>query len=228
MPNTRPEPKTPKPPKPPWIERPPRTPTPGSPNAIDDLKTRLAKTKAFLWEHPREEQATAAHIYNIHPTTLNSLLKRKSTGKQHGGQNKILKEYHKSVIHAFILQCLANWLLPTAQLIYSVICGVKRSVDRSFKPPSLTWFSKWWKASGLYKIKAKPLARVRISAQDKKDIHRWFKGYRRTLNKYNIYKKNIINFDKSGFRVGCPWGSFILVPEFIKKVSSCFYYVLYS
>jgi hypothetical protein len=205
-------------PRAPKPRKPPRTPIPGCPNDLDDLPTRIRNAKTFLDDNPDEQQSTAASIYNLWPTTLNSSIKRKYTRKQHGGQNKILKDYHERALHAFILQCIANWLLLTAQLIFNVICTIKRGVDKNFKAPFISWFSRWWQKSGLYKIKTKPLARVRISAQDQKEIKKWFKDYRRTLKRHKFKRKDIINFDKTGFRIGCPRGSWILVPEFIKEV----------
>lgn len=37
---------------------------------------------------------------------------------------------------------------------------------------------------------------------------------------YDIKKKNIINFDKAGFRIGCPRGQQLLVPTDIQEVST--------
>ncbi|EKD12102.1 hypothetical protein MBM_09739 [Drepanopeziza brunnea f. sp. 'multigermtubi' MB_m1] len=76
------------------------------------------------------------------------------------------------------------------------------------------------KTSGLYKIKTKPLARIRISAQDTNAVHKWFKSYRRTLKKMNIRLKDIINFDETGFRIGCPRRTEVLVPGSIQEFYS--------
>ena len=77
---------------------------------------------------------------------------------------------------------------------------------------------KWWKSSNLKKIKSKPLATVRFTAQQEDDVHKWFKTYQSTLSEYGIKRKNIINFDEAGFRVGCTKGQWILVPDDIKEV----------
>jgi hypothetical protein len=86
-------------------------------------------------------------------------------------------------------------------------------------PLSISWFSKWWKASGLYYIKTKPLARVRITAQVEKEVREWFKDYNKTIHKYKIKRRDIINFDKAGFWIGYPKGQKILVPEHIQEVN---------
>ncbi|EKD17347.1 hypothetical protein MBM_04208 [Drepanopeziza brunnea f. sp. 'multigermtubi' MB_m1] len=49
---------------------------PGSPNAIEDLATRLRRATTFLSEYPYETQKTAARIYDLSERTLNSYLKR--------------------------------------------------------------------------------------------------------------------------------------------------------
>jgi hypothetical protein len=106
-------------------------------------------------------------------------------------------------------------------LVFNSICNLKRAEDpNNFKPPSLSWFSKWWKQNGLHKIKAKPLAVVRLTAQQEKEVIQWFRGYRATIKKYRIRRRNIVNFDKAGFRVGCPKGQYLLVPLDILEVCS--------
>ena len=77
---------------------------------------------------------------------------------------------------------------------------------------------KWWKSNGLHKIKTKPIVVVRVTANDAEEVQKWFKRYRRTLRKYGFEPKDIINFDEAGFRVGCPKGQWILVPEDIKEL----------
>ena len=115
---------------------------------------------------------------------------------------------------------LAYGIQPTHQLVYNAICNLKRAHDPNFKAPSLGWFSGWWKQNGLHKIKAKPLAVIRLTAQQEQEVVRWFKGYRTTIQRYNIKRRNVINFDEAGFRVGCPKGQYLLVLLDILEVSS--------
>jgi hypothetical protein len=103
-------------------------------------------------------------------------------------------------------------------LIYNAICGLKRA--QNLKAPTLTWFSGWWKQNELHKIKAKPLAVVRLTAQQEHEIVQWFKAYQATIKKYGIKRRNIVNFDEAGFHVGCPKGQYLLVPADILEVSS--------
>ena len=124
----------------------------------------------------------------------------------------------ESALTAFICHLVGNYLQPTFQLLYNVIYTVKRQTNKNAHPLSISWFSKWWAQSGLHKIKTKPLARLRITAQIEKDIRIWFKDYNRTLRKYNIKKQNIINFDEAGFRIGCPKGQEVIVLIEIKEV----------
>jgi hypothetical protein len=114
---------------------------------------------------------------------------------------------------------LACHIKPTCQLVFNAICNLKRAQDPNGKIPSLSWFSKWWRANGLHKIKSKPLAVVRITAQQEQEISQWFREYRATIGKYGIKRRNIMNFDEAGFRVGCPKGQYILVPLDVLEVS---------
>jgi hypothetical protein len=101
-----------------------------------------------------------------------------------------------------------------------VICGLKRAQNPNLKPPSLGWFSGWWKQNGLHRIKMKPLAVVRLTAQQEQEIVQWFKAYQATIKEYGIKRRNIVNFDEAGFRVGCPKGQYLLVPTDILEVCS--------
>jgi hypothetical protein len=187
------------------------------PNQCDDVPTRIQHAKAFLQENPDERPITAARIYDLQSSTLYSSIQIPPKGTR-GGQNKILQQHHLEALHLFIRSLLAYSIQPTYQLVYNAICGLKRAQDANFKAPTLRWFSGWWKDSGLHKIKSKPLAVIRLTAQQEQEVQRWFKEYCVTLNKYKIKRKNIVNFDEAGFRVGCVKGQYILVPLDIQEV----------
>ena len=159
-----------------------------TPNQINDFPTRLQHAKEFLRENPEEQVTTAARIYALQPSTLYSSLKRTPTSGIRGGHNKILQDYHKEALHSFIRSLLAFGIQPTYQLIYNSICNLKRAQNNSaeFKAPTLKWFSHWWQNSGLHKIKSKPLAVIRLTAQQEQDVQRWFKAYKATIKEYGI------------------------------------------
>jgi hypothetical protein len=190
-----------------------------TPNQINDIPTRVQHAKQFLKENPNERAITAARIYDLQPSTLYSALERAPTSGR-GGHNKILLGHQKEALHHFIRNLLAYGIQPTYQLVFNAICNLKRAQDPTSKPPSLSWFSIWWKGNNLHKIKAKPLAVVRLTAQKEQEVIHWFQGYRATIKKYGIRRKNIVNFDEAGFRVGCPKGQYLLVPLDILEV--CF------
>jgi len=45
--------------------------------------------------------------------------------------------------------------------------------EKPSPPPSSSWFTKWRKKKGLYKIKTKPIAKVRVAAQDEEEEEWW-------------------------------------------------------
>ena len=70
------------------------------PNQINDIPTRIRKAKEFLQKNPKEHLITAARIYNLSESTLQSSISQDQ--HIHGGQNKILQEHQKHAIHQFI------------------------------------------------------------------------------------------------------------------------------
>lgn len=189
-----------------------------APNQLESLETRLENARDFLRDNPDEQPIVAARIYNIPPTTLYTAIKRGWKCGHKGGYNQVLQEHHTLALHKFIRSLLASGILPTHAIVFNAICSLKKAQNPNSKAPSYSWFMKWWKSSNLKKIKSKPLATVRFTAQQEDDVHKWFKTYQSTLSEYGIKKKNIINFDEAGFRVGCTKGQWILVPDDIKEV----------
>jgi hypothetical protein len=55
-------------------------------------------------------------------------------------------------------------------LVFQSIYTLKKALNPSAMPASKAWFGKWWKENRLHKIKSKPLAELRITAQDETEI----------------------------------------------------------
>ena len=183
-----------------------------------DLPTRISEAKKFLTENPDESAAVAGRIFDVSSATLRSFLARKSrkTTKLSplGGQNKILKEHQIEAVHEFIRSLLRSSIPPTKPLIFNAIRNLKLQEDADFQGPSNRWFQAWWKANKLHAIKTKPLATARYTAGDVQQIATWFQEYEAVLRKLNIRKRrNIVNFDEQGVRIGCMKRQDILVPE---------------
>lgn len=183
----------------------------------DSLATRLNNAKQFLLENPTETVACAARIFNLSRTTLTSSVKR-GTRRSKGGENRILQEHHTKAVHDFIRSLLAYGIQPTHEVVFAAIRSLKQGEDPDFDGPSERWFQLWWKANKLHKIKTKPLAVVRYSAAQESDVRIWFEEYRQVLRDLKIvHRRNIINFDEAGFRIGCMKGHEILVPADVKE-----------
>lgn len=196
---------------------------------IDSLRVRIHNAKAFVRENPDKTIAFAAETFELsHTTTYNSLARDKSKARskkgKHGGQNKILKEYEEKAVEHFIRSLLMYSIKPSYEVVYNAIVSLKCAQNPGRKAPAKRWFSKWWRTQSLHKIKTKPIAAVRFTAAQDKDVKAWFLGYEKGLKALGIRdKKNIINFDEAGFRVGCMKGHEILVSIDIKEVSICIY-----
>lgn len=195
------------------------SPTPDlTPNDTDPLKTRIQKAKDWLIENPTENIATAARIFKINRKTLSNSINRGQLNTHHGGHNKILTQSQEEAIHKFIRSYLEHSQLPTRSIVFNAICLLRSHLNKP--PPSQDWFTRWYKTTQLHKIKTKPIARVRISAQDEKEVEEWFKEYEAVLAKYRIRPRNIHNFDETGFRVGCPRGVEVIVLVEVKELYS--------
>lgn len=189
---------------------------------MEPLSTRIDDAKAFLKENPDEKIAHVADKFCLHHTTLYSSIahdKKPVSNIKKGGQNKILDEDQVGAVHKFIRSLLAYGIQPTHDVVYNAIVNLKRVQDPEKKSPTQRWFRGWWKTSNLHKIKTKPLAFVRFTAAQEKDVKTWFVDYRNVLKELEIKsKKDIINFDEAGFRVGCMKGRDIIVPADVLQV----------
>ena len=146
------------------------------------LQTRISDAKTFLLENPDERTACAAQIFKIRPTTLYSSIatdmkssfsdmKSSSSAKSaRGGQNKILEEHQVKAIYHFIRSLLAQGIQPSHGVVFNAIVSLKRGQNPESSGPTLRWFRTWWKKNNLHKIKTKPLAMIRFTAAQEKDI----------------------------------------------------------
>ncbi|RFU26004.1 hypothetical protein B7463_g10337, partial [Scytalidium lignicola] len=174
-------------------------------------KERIRQAKDWLANNPTESQSVAAKLFKVNKSTLNMAIRRGSKPNSRGGHNKILTASQEQAIHTFIKSYLDNGQLPTKEIIFGAICYIQKQQNRPI--PSQSWYRKWWKAQpGLHKIKTKPIAQKRITAQDLEEVKDWFQRFKTAIKKYDIQKHNLYNFDKSGFRIGCPKGVEVLVP----------------
>ena len=180
-----------------------------------DTKARIQLAKEWLQEHKNESIATAARIFKLNRTTLSYSI-RKAKNRPQGGLNQILTTSQEQSLNQFIRNYLDHGLLPTKGVILSAVTRLRALENKP--PPSISWFRKWWKTQPLHKIKTKPIARVRITAQDKDEVSQWFVKYKEVVKKHEVSRKDIWNFDET-FRIGCPKGEEIYVPLDVKEVS---------
>ena len=183
-----------------------------------DIASRVADAKQFLTENPTESKAVASRVYGLNVKTLISSMRRGSGGGKRGGHNKILEAHQVRAVDHFIRSLLAHGIQPTHEVVFNAILSLKRAHNPTDKGPTKRWFRRWWQSNGFHKIKTKPLAIVRFSAAQEPDVKNWFRDYVVALKTLNVRKRrNIINFDEAGFRLGCMKGHEIIVPLDIKQ-----------
>ena len=133
-----------------------------------------------------------------------------------GGENQILKEHEARALDGFIKSLLIHGIPPTHHMAFNAIVSLRKA--HKLKAPSRRWFRSWWKRSNLHKIKTKPLPMIRFEAAEESDVIKWFDGYKEVLRELKIRRRrNILNFDEAGFRIGCMKGQEIYVPMEIKQ-----------
>ena len=177
----------------------------------------MEEARKFLIANPTEKKATVARLFNVNENSLKAAIYRDSS-LQRGGHNRVLTDSDTKAIHERIKSYLMHGILPTYEIVFNMIVTLKRARDSTFVGPTRRWFRTWWKANHLHKIKIKPLAVERYEAAEESEIIKWFHEYRRTLKALNIRsKRNIVNFDEAGFRIGCMASQEILVPDEIKE-----------
>ena len=77
-----------------------------APNQIDNRSIRLHKAKEFTQENPHEHRTTAAQIYNLSESTLQSSLTQVQNAC-YDGQNKILQDHQTHAIRVAVGQPMA-------------------------------------------------------------------------------------------------------------------------
>lgn len=193
-----------------------------APDNIDSLRTRIENAKAFLKENPDEKIAGAAQIFGIAHTTLRSSIardKKPLSGAKRGGHNKVLEKHQEDAILKMIRSLLASGIQPLHGDIFDAIVTLKRGRNPEYKGPSQRWFREWWKSNNLDKMEAEPLAFEPSATAEEEDIWAWFDDYREALDALHIKnEKNIVNFYKAGFRVGCMKEHTGLVPMDISEL----------
>lgn len=110
----------------------------------------------------------------------------------------------------------------TKAMVYAAIGCLKANQLPPKEPPSWRWFQIFMKEHpDLFRtLKTKAIARVRISAADVEEVKDWFNGFYTWCMEHNIQPRDILNFDEAGFRVGVAPGEEIVVPAYVKEVST--------
>jgi hypothetical protein len=92
----------------------------------------------YIQNNPENKlPAPTARLYRIKLNTLYSALKRTSNIRAiNRRQNRILQPFYEEALHTFIRSLLTNGLLPIPELIYSIICNLRRQTNPYTSNPS--------------------------------------------------------------------------------------------
>ncbi len=69
-------------------------------------------------------------------------------------------------------------------------------------------------------LKTKAIAQVYVTTADVKEVKDWFDRFCIWCKEYNIQSGDVLNFDEAGFQVGVAPSEEIVVPVYVKEVST--------
>ncbi len=191
-----------------------------------EYKEAVANATAFKYDNPDEKLVTGARIYHVNSNTVKSKMRRERQRagaplQQRGGHNKVLSEAQVAAIYKYVEDSYLQGYGATKSMVFAAIGFVKEKEIPPQKAPSWRWFQQFLKAHPeLFRtIKAKPIARARVTASDIDEVTKWFGEWILFCMKHNIQPENILNFDEAGFWVGVAPGEEIIVPTYVVEVS---------
>jgi hypothetical protein len=71
-------------------------------------------------------------------------------------------------------------------------------------------------------LQTKAIARVHVSAVDVEEVRDWFYGFRSFCKEHGIKARDVLNFNKAGFRIGVAPREEIVIPAYVQEVSLLF------
>jgi hypothetical protein len=189
----------------------------------NEYKAAITNAVAFKHDHPDEKATTAARIHHVNPITVRSNLQRAQLPKvKHGGQNKMLSDTQVEAIYKYVEDSYLSGYGATKAMVYAAIGCLKANQLPAKEPPSWRWFQIFMKEHpDLFRtLKTKAIARVHVTAADVEEVKDWFNGFRTWCKEHDIQPRDVLNFDEAGFRVGVALGEEIVVPAYVKEVST--------
>ena len=189
----------------------------------NEYKAAIADAVAFKHENPDENATTAAQIYHVNPITVWSNLQREQLPKvKHGGQNKMLSDAQVGAIYKYVEDSYLSGYGATKAMVYAAIGCLKANQIPAKEPPSWCWFQIFMKEHPdlFWTLKTKAIARVCVTAADEEEVKDWFHGFHTFCMEHDIEPGDVLNFDEAGFWVGVAPGEEIVVPAYVKEVST--------
>jgi hypothetical protein len=101
-------------------------------------------------------------------------------------------------------------------MTFAAICHLRKPLP----PPSQSWLTKLIKHQlpEFYFITTKPLAQLRVRAQDEDVVEEWFQKYHTFVLQHSIKPELIWNMDETGFRIGILGGERVIVLHTAKQL----------
>ena len=134
----------------------------------------------------------------------------------------MLSDVQVEAIYQYVEDSYLSGYGATKAMVYAAIGCLKANQLPAKKPPSQHWFQIFMsKHPQLFRtLKTKAIARVCVTAADVEEVKDQFNGFRAWCEERDIQPGDVLNFDEAGFRVGVALGEEIVVPAYVKEVST--------
>ena len=134
----------------------------------------------------------------------------------------MLSDVQVDAIYKYVEDSYLSGYGATKAMVYAAIGCLKANQLPAMEPPSWRWFQIFMKEHpDLFRtLKTKAIARVRVTAADVEEVKNWFHGFRTWCEEHDIQPRDVLNFDEGGFRVGVAPSEEIVVPAYVKEVST--------
>src|SRR5277367_4478808 len=175
---------------------------------ITPEEQRIARAIKALKDGEYTTVAKAHRAYNVPYQKLLLRHQGRLSTNSLGGHNKALNDAQEQALLQYIDRCDELGRPCKHKHIELAANSLLRASGNS-NTVSRAWTSRFIKRHKVVRHRLKPLSAARKAAQKQSDIDLHFELFQKRWRELSMVPKNLHNFDKSGFRIGCLAGQIV-------------------
>ena len=157
-------------------------------------------------------------LSNRYERTMRRRCKKPDTVPRTEWQKKeYLEPSDKEALYRFIEGQAYNGFAVTRPIIQLYASHLVRLRKPNYETLSDSWVHAFTHSDEFIdrfkRTHSKPLDGKRKTAQDRVNLQKWFRSYKRDIKNWRVNEDRIYNFDEGGLRVGCMRGEWVYVPR---------------